>query len=204
MLRRYVEGAGVAARFGIIEDIKFLTPTNLLCADSTNGCIRLIDIASNASETRRFAGECLSFEQTDGHRLQTARFRLPTHIEVDETNDVLFVLDIYTRVCNINNDIVTTMTQIYNHFAMLLSDDVLYFTWKKINTFDIKTGHKGDIGIPSGRTTGPFELTGFNDPRGMAQMLGESQPILVADVGNDRLLHYCYYTVFTLLLHFFH
>ena len=55
---RYAEGTGTAARFDEVTDVVFLLPTELICTDHNNHCLRLANFTPSTPETSTFAGRC--------------------------------------------------------------------------------------------------------------------------------------------------
>ena len=191
---RYAEGRGTAARFNFIIDLDFLSPTELICVDKNNHCLRHVDFALSPPETSTFAGSCTTFGNADGHRLNSALFRIPTSAEVNSNNSTMFVIGHFQilHMIDLRTDTVTTLATFDSSCTdmKLLGDSLLYLPQKlRIIVFNLDTREERVVagGESSGSAIGPFNHTSFNYVRGlMPRTDAINTLLLVADYFNNR------------------
>ena len=196
MLNSYAEGSGTAAQFAKILDMKFLSATTLICSDTDNHCLRLLNLTGTMAETSTYAGTCTTAGTTDGHRLHSALFSSQKYIEVNNYNSTIhvFVLDgpKSLRKINLETDEVTTIAQFGSYMRSVeqSGDQLLYFSSdKKIVEFDFNSEEPKDVAgsASKGKTTGSFDLTKFDLARGLLLLSHEGRTLLlVADKRNNR------------------
>ena len=195
-MNRYAEGTGTAAKFNDILDIKFLSSTTLICSDLNNHCLRLLNLTGTMAETSTYAGTCTTDGTTDGHRLHSALFRNQKYIEINNYSSTIhvFVFDgpKSLRKINLETDEVTTIARFGTYMRSMeqSGDQLLYFSSdKKIVEFDFNSEEPKDVAgsASKGKTTGSFDLTQFNNARGLLLLSHEGRTVLlVADKGNNR------------------
>ena len=191
---RYVEGAGTAARFDVIEDIDFLSSTELICTDYVNHCLRLVDLSLSPPETSTFAGNCTVSGNADGHRLNSARFLFPKYTEVNNHHFSLLTLDYFAtlRMIDLKTDNVTTLVtfETSSDDMKILGDSLLYLTQNhRVTVFNLETREESIVagGESRGSAIGPFNHTRFYYVRGlMLRTDAIIKHLLVADCNNDR------------------
>ena len=61
----YLEGTGSAAQFNYIQGFTQISSTQIVVSDTSNGCLRLVDIVSG--KTSQFAGQCTKRGYQDGY-----------------------------------------------------------------------------------------------------------------------------------------
>ena len=180
----------------------FLSPSSLICTDRKNHCLRLVNFTMSPPETSTFAGNCTTFGQQDGHRLDAALFAVPKHMDADSSGSFMFVFDLvfsnpaYTtlrRIDMLANEVTTA------HFAFdqLLSDvrlfdeNVLFVAnMTAVKSVDLNTGAETEIaGASKGDAIGPFQHTMLSSARGLLFWVDDIKVILlVADGDNDRFV----------------
>ena len=194
MLYRYAEGSGTDAKFAKVNDIKFLSATTLICSDSKNHCLRLFNLTESMAETSTYAGTCTTGGTTDGHRLRSALFHLQRFVEVNNYNSTMFVLDSSQslRMIDFETDEVATVIQFstYTNNILLSGSSLLYVTFnEKVAEFNLNSEEYNWIAGESkvGKATGSFDLTKFDNARGLLLLSLEGKTLLlVADKGNNR------------------
>ena len=194
---RYAEGNGTAALFSLITDIDFLSPTELICADPYNHCLRHVDLSLSPPRTSTFAGNCTVSGNADGHRVNSALFQYPNNTEVNSHTSSLFVLDLdwTLRIINLTTDVVTKLvtfnTSCYN--MKILGDSLLYVIQPhQITLFNINTEEENVIAgaRTNGSAIGSFEHTKFYFPCYLLLWSDEVNTLLlVADTNNDRFAY---------------
>ena len=200
MLYRYAEGRGTAARFNFIIDLDFLSPTELICVDKNNHCLRHVDFALSPSETSTFAGSCTTFGNADGHRLNSALFRIPTSAEVNSNNSTMFVIGHFQilHMIDLRTDTVTTLATFDSSCTdmKLLGDSLLYLPQKlRIIVFNLDTREERVVagGESSGSAIGTFEHTMFNNAYALLKWRdGIKILLLVTDRFNNRFAGFAY------------
>ena len=198
MLNRYAEGSGTAAKFAKISDIKFLSATTLICSDTDNHCLRLLNLTGTMAETSTYAGNCTVAGAINGHRLHSALFSFQKYIEVDNYNSTIFVIDgsKMVRTINIITNEVTKLVQFGTNFrSMLLSgNSLLYFSsGQRITALNLDPRKYNAItgGSKLGKATGSFDNTRFDLARGLLLLSHEGRTLLlVADKRNNRYAGY--------------
>ena len=194
LLNSYAEGSGTAAQFAKILDMKFLSATTLICSDTDNHCLRLLNLTGTMAETSTYAGTCTAAGTTDGHRLNSALFNYQKYIEVNNYNSTIFVLDgtRSLRKIDLKTDEVTTIVQFGTIFRSIkqYGDSLLYFSSdKKVAEYNFNLDGYNWIagGKITGNTTGSFVDTKFHLARGLLLLPHEGRTLLlVADKRNNR------------------
>ena len=194
---RYVEGAGAAARFHNLRDIKFLSPTELLSLERNNHCLRLVNFAHSPPETSPFAGRCTVQASAYGHRLETARFEYPQRIAVNKFDPSVFVYEHHKALIMINlTTDESTKIHTFDYWIndmRFFGDEVLYFIQTyQVLSFNINSKEVNVIAGNGYRdASGPFENTSFNHLYGLFMWpYGGEEVLLVADRDSNRLLIY--------------
>ena len=198
LLNRYAEGTGTAAKFNDILDIKFLSATTLICSDTDNHCLRLLNLTETMAETSTYAGTCTTAGTTDGHRLHSALFSFQKYIEVNKYNSTIFVVDNFkfVRMIDLKTDEVTTIWDVGStvRYMVLSCYSLLYFTnGKTVTEFNLNSEEYNVIagGNVMGKATGSFDDTRFNRARGLLLLSQEGTTlILVGDRTNNRCAEY--------------
>ena len=197
---RYVEGSGTAARFDHIHDLDFLSPTELICTDYRNDCLRLVNFTQTSAVTSTFAGRCEDGQVVDGSRIDTARFDHPTCAELNSDHSIAFVQGVSKkmRVINLETDDVTTIaTFSVGHWGMEFFDDNLLYllSYHKVTAFRLDTNELSVVagGDSAGNAIGSFQQTRFNSPNRVLQWRDDEQVLLlVADNKNNRSVEIYY------------
>ena len=194
---RYVEGAGAAAKFSGLRDVKFLSPTQLLSADFRNHCVRLVNFTKSPPETSTFAGKCTFSGEVDGHRLETARLRHPEIMEVNKFDPSVFVY-LNPKALIMINLTTDESTKIHTYDSLVydirsFGNEELYFIQTlQVLSFNINSKEVNVIAGNGYRdASGPFENTSFNHLYGLFMWpYGGEEVLLVADRDSNRLLIY--------------
>ena len=168
---RYAEGAGAAATFAFIKDIDFLSSTELICSDKGNHCLRLVNFTFFPPQTYKFAGKCTQSGNVDGHRVNSALFRQPKNIEVNNDNLTLFVIDSVNallRMIDLRTDDVTTLITLdpLGKDMKLIGSSMLYIAQTtRVTVYNLNAREKSNVAgeDSSGSAVGSFEDTRFND-----------------------------------------
>ena len=193
ILCRYAEGSGSAALFEDVSSIKFISPTDLICTDTDNSCIRLIDLSQTPAGTATFAGKCNTKKSRDGHRLNYALLELPRRMEMNKNRSKVFVLEKNSlRAVDLESDNVTTIVALdsFPYDMVLSGDDILYFAeGTRVFLFNLNSLQQSVVagGDSEGNAVGPFELTRFKKARGLLLMPDlETDNLLVLDLETTR------------------
>ena len=198
ILYRYAEGSGSAALFEYITDLDILSPTELICMDYGNGCLRLVNFTQTSAVTSTFAGKCGEYRVVDGSRLDTARFQGSIRVELNSNRSSVFVLDTSRnlRVIDLKTDYVTTIVTLSgHHLSMALFDDnpIYLLARHKVTAFKLDTNEQSVVagGDSEGNATGSFQQTRFNSPNKLLAWRDEQRALLlVIDWLNNRFVKF--------------
>ena len=195
LLYRYAEGAGNSVRFSGLIDIDFLSPTELICTDSDNHCLRVADFKLSPPQTSTFAGICETAGNRDGRRENLALFQKPRCTAVNNDKSTLFVLDdsVTLRMIDLeSDDVMTVVTFDTTSPDIKLFGNNLYFPHvTSIAGFDLDTKEESIVagGTSSGNAFGSFEETRFNNASKLLLWRDDVKVLLlVVDYGADRFV----------------
>ena len=195
---RYAEGSGSAALFNHILDLDILSPTELICTDYGNHCLRLVSLTQSSAVTSTFAGKCGEHGNADGNRVNTARFTSPEYIEVNNNCTTLFVQEISANLRIIDKK-TNNVTTIFAFGGMrwgmnLVGDNLIYLlSSHKVTAFNLDTEEESLVagGDGAGNAVGSFQQAKFHSPTTLLEWRdGQQVLLLVADRDNNRFVEF--------------